>query len=448
MGIKFANSAFATLAAGINSSVTSITLTTGQGARFPSLAGGDYFFATLIDTSNNLEIVKCTARSTDVLTVVRGQESTTARSYSTGDRIEIRITAQTFLDASTPYPSQTGNAGEFLRTDGTNVSWEAVTPTSVSDQANSSTGYFDLPAGTTAQRPGSPAIGMTRYNTTLNLVEAYHDAGWIPLTNPFTAEGGNSVTTSGSYKIHTFTSSGTFAITSGTKTVEYLVVAGGGGGGRAEGVGAGDGGGGGGAGGMVTGSAALSSGSFSVTVGGGGGGMSNGGNSSFNSLTAIGGGRGGTDEGTNDTAFDNFGVGGGSGGGAASSCESATATGGSGTAGQGNAGGNAFGCSERHGAGGGGAGAAGSGGNLLGNGDGGSGAANSYSGSSVTYAGGGGGGGGGGAGNGAGGSGGGAAGGNNNATANTGGGGGGSNAGSGGNGGNGGSGIVIIRYLV
>jgi hypothetical protein len=99
MGIKFANGAYATLASGINSSATSITLTTGQGARFPSLAGGDYFFATLIDTSNNLEIVKCTARSTDVLTVVRGQESTTARSFSAGDRIELRITAQSMLDA-------------------------------------------------------------------------------------------------------------------------------------------------------------------------------------------------------------------------------------------------------------------------------------------------------------------------------------------------------------
>jgi hypothetical protein len=100
MGIKVANNAFGTLAAGINSSATSITLTTGQGARFPSLGAGDYFYATLIDTSNNLEIVKCTARSTDVLTVVRAQESTTARAYSTGDRIEIRITAQTFEDAS------------------------------------------------------------------------------------------------------------------------------------------------------------------------------------------------------------------------------------------------------------------------------------------------------------------------------------------------------------
>lgn len=93
MGIKFANSAYATLAAGIASGATSITLTTGQGARFPSLGAGDYFYATLIDASNNLEIVKCTARSTDVLTVTRAQEGTTARAYSAGDRIELRVTA-------------------------------------------------------------------------------------------------------------------------------------------------------------------------------------------------------------------------------------------------------------------------------------------------------------------------------------------------------------------
>jgi len=100
MGIKFANNAFATLASGINSSVTSITVTTGQGARFPTLGAGDYFYATLVDTPNNLEIVKCTARSTDVLTVVRAQESTTARAYSAGDRIEMRVTAASLAGAA------------------------------------------------------------------------------------------------------------------------------------------------------------------------------------------------------------------------------------------------------------------------------------------------------------------------------------------------------------
>jgi len=93
MAIKFTNNAYSTLASSINNSATSITLTTGEGARFPSFSAPDYFLATLIDSSNNLEIVKCTTRSTDVLTVVRAQESTTARAYATGDRIELRITA-------------------------------------------------------------------------------------------------------------------------------------------------------------------------------------------------------------------------------------------------------------------------------------------------------------------------------------------------------------------
>ena len=100
MGIKVANNAFATLATGITDSATSITLSSGQGARFPVLGTDDYFYATLIDVSNNLEIVKCTARSSDVLTVIRAQEGTTGRTYDPGDRIEIRITAATFLDAA------------------------------------------------------------------------------------------------------------------------------------------------------------------------------------------------------------------------------------------------------------------------------------------------------------------------------------------------------------
>lgn len=38
------------------------------------------------------------------------------------------------------------------------------------------TGYIDIPAGTTAQRPGSPSAGMIRYNSTLGLFEGYGSA--------------------------------------------------------------------------------------------------------------------------------------------------------------------------------------------------------------------------------------------------------------------------------
>ncbi len=58
------------------------------------------------------------------------------------------------------------------------------TPTAVSDQANTSTGYFDVPAGTTAQRPASPATGMIRFNTTIGKLEQYDGTDWVAIDAP------------------------------------------------------------------------------------------------------------------------------------------------------------------------------------------------------------------------------------------------------------------------
>lgn len=93
MPAKFSNNASAPLAASINSTSTSITVTTGYGALFPGLGAGEYFYATLTNSSNDIEIVKVTARSTDTLTATRGQEGTTALSWAAADKIELRITA-------------------------------------------------------------------------------------------------------------------------------------------------------------------------------------------------------------------------------------------------------------------------------------------------------------------------------------------------------------------
>ena len=98
MGLKVANNAFGTLNAGITNSDTTIVLQAGEGARFPSLSAGDYFYATLIDTTNNLEIVKVTARSTDTMTVERGADGTSGRAFSTNDRFELRPVAALFTE--------------------------------------------------------------------------------------------------------------------------------------------------------------------------------------------------------------------------------------------------------------------------------------------------------------------------------------------------------------
>jgi hypothetical protein len=45
------------------------------------------------------------------------------------------------------------------------------------------TGVFELPSGTTAQRPTTPAGGMIRFNTTLGYVEFYNSntSAWLAL---------------------------------------------------------------------------------------------------------------------------------------------------------------------------------------------------------------------------------------------------------------------------
>lgn len=120
MGLKVTNNAYAVLNASITSSATTIVLVAGQGARFPTLSAGDYFYATLIDTSNNLEIVKVTARSTDTLTVVRGQDNTTARAYATNDRFELRPTAALF--------NEKANANEYLPLAGGTLTGKITAP--------------------------------------------------------------------------------------------------------------------------------------------------------------------------------------------------------------------------------------------------------------------------------------------------------------------------------
>tara|TARA_R100001440_G_scaffold10874_1_gene19669 strand:- start:78 stop:1466 length:1389 start_codon:yes stop_codon:yes gene_type:complete len=329
----------------------------------------------------------------------------------------------------------------------------------------------------------------------VTLIYADATRGWqavnsneITNTVKFIAATGGTITTSGDFKIHTFTGPGTFEVTcagnaAGSNKVSYMVVAGGGGGGFY--------GGGAGAGGYREGKAsfcapytasplACTSGpnaglavpvqSYPITVGGGGAGGSGspnpgakGNNSVFSTITSTGGGFGGAGP---ANAVNDGGPGGSGGAGAPRSPSGGNPPGTGNTPpvspSQGNNGGN-----SHHepgvyqlGGGGGGAGAVGTsispaGPGATSAGAGGAGTTSSINASPVTRAGGGGGG----SDNGprpggAGGSGGGGAGGRNPSpqiqgvagTANTGGGGGAGGGGGSACGAAGGSGIVIIRY--
>lgn len=93
----FANNAGSTLAAPISSGATSITLAAGTGDLFPAPGAGEQFTLSLTDVATGQvnEIVYCTARSSDTLTVVRAQEGTAAAAWTTGDFANHFVTAGT-----------------------------------------------------------------------------------------------------------------------------------------------------------------------------------------------------------------------------------------------------------------------------------------------------------------------------------------------------------------
>lgn len=90
--LLFSNNGSGTLVSTLDAGGTTAVLNSGQGALFPAPAAGQRFMATLIDTAGNIEIVACTGRSADSITIIRAQEGTTAREFAAGSIFEARVT--------------------------------------------------------------------------------------------------------------------------------------------------------------------------------------------------------------------------------------------------------------------------------------------------------------------------------------------------------------------
>jgi hypothetical protein len=67
------------------------------------------------------------------------------------------------------------------------------TATFAGDVLLSGTGQLDLPAGTTAQRSGSPNAGMIRFNTSLTTFEGYNGTAWGSIGGGATGGGSDQV---------------------------------------------------------------------------------------------------------------------------------------------------------------------------------------------------------------------------------------------------------------
>lgn len=94
--IVLEDNAFGTLASGLAASDTTLTFTTGHGARFPAVASGQVLYCCLLNANNVLEEVRITAHTAnaDTATMTRGANGTTAKAWSAGDRIEARLSSE------------------------------------------------------------------------------------------------------------------------------------------------------------------------------------------------------------------------------------------------------------------------------------------------------------------------------------------------------------------
>jgi hypothetical protein len=454
-------------------------LITGSSAPRFSQYTADQFVGTGSQTTFTL--TKTPPASTSVIVTINGVKQHSNTYTLTGNQI---IFSEAPYNGDAIECTHLATQGVSLAFDNASVTSDKLAPGSVIASkldiaSQTGTGAMLQPAGTTAQRPVSPQVGWERFNTTLTCKEVWDGTQWTNLYDGIISQWaygtGGTITTSGSWRIHTFTTTADIVFSQAGR-IQLLIVAGGGGGGA-------DVPGGGGAGGIVySDKFPIAAGTYTCTVGAGGSASTQparngiGANSSIIggavSLVAFGGGGGGGWAYVNPSE-------GGSGGGADGQDTYRTRSGARAlqqrdlykyTTGYGNRGGNGGGSIDGYAAGGGGGGA----GMPGGNGDacttsslstswqgraweaaGGDGLPFDISGSTVWYGGGGGGssnnatsagyGGRGGGGNadaisGSYNSG------NINGVANTGGGGG--ARGNGTLGGNGGSGIVIIRYLV
>ena len=179
----FTNNSATTLATGINSSVTSLTVASSTGGSFPSPTAGQYFYCTLSNSTGTvIEIVKVTTRVSDTFTIVRAQDNTTAQSFLAGDRVELRLvnaslqnfpqldSTNTFATTQTFTAAPVFNGGLGTPASGTLTNCTGYTTANLSGSINLTTqvtGTLPIANGGTGQTTATNAFNALNPMTTV-----------------------------------------------------------------------------------------------------------------------------------------------------------------------------------------------------------------------------------------------------------------------------------------
>ena len=132
--------------------------------------------------------------------VITGTTISSTWANNTMNDIAAALTDSVAADGQTPMTGNLDlNTHKVVNLVAGTASGEAVefaqfkTPTFTGNVTMSSTGFALIPAGTTAERPVSPANGQIRYNTTTSQFEGYQGGAWGQLGGGATGGGGDEV---------------------------------------------------------------------------------------------------------------------------------------------------------------------------------------------------------------------------------------------------------------
>ncbi len=116
----FSNNATSLLASALGVAATQLVVTTGEGVLFQTPIANDFELITVTD-GTAIEIIKCTGRSGDVLTIVRAQENTTAATFALGSTVYAGVTKNTLELLQLATARIETNLLDVILTDGASV---------------------------------------------------------------------------------------------------------------------------------------------------------------------------------------------------------------------------------------------------------------------------------------------------------------------------------------
>lgn len=132
--------------------------------------------------------------------VVTGTTISSSWANNTMNDLAAALTDSVAADGQTPMTGNLDlNTNKIVNLVAGTASGDAIefaqfkTPTFTGNVTMTSTGFALIPAGTTAERPVSPANGQIRYNTTTSQFEGYQGGAWGQLGGGATGAGGDEV---------------------------------------------------------------------------------------------------------------------------------------------------------------------------------------------------------------------------------------------------------------